>query len=190
MRGEGRRRVSPRSVLTLGIALVAIAGAAALVAVPSLRLSLTDGITGGIDQIRRIVMPSLEIERPAAVEAADDVPGHPAELMFDTFTNTDWRTAAANPEVTVRFEEPVDLGAIIVHSGAADGFVELRRPATLVLEFPDGSSTTIRLEDVHDPQQFDLGASGVDRVVIRVGETNGPAGTDLSISEIELFARR
>jgi hypothetical protein len=78
---------------------------------------------------------------------------------------------------------------VYLHIGNADAFVDLRRPATLEFAYPDGSTATISLEDVHKPQQFDLGASGVDSVEIRIPSTNGPEGAPVSISEIEFFQK-
>jgi hypothetical protein len=46
---------------------------------------------------------------------------------------------------------------------------------TLQFTFPDGSSQTVTLQDIHDKQFFELKASGVDKVVLKVLTTNGPA---------------
>jgi hypothetical protein len=123
------------------------------------------------------------------VTASSEVTDHPAAKLFDTYTNTDWQGAGDSPTITVAFEEEVDLGAVYLHIGNAAAFVDFRRPATVELAYPNGSTTTITLEDVHDPQQFDLDASGVDGVDIRVLSANGPEGAPVSISEIEFFRK-
>ena len=50
---------------------------------------------------------------------------------------------------------------------AGKDFVDLRRPATLQFTFPDGSSQTVTLQDIHDKQFFELKANGVDTVTSR-----------------------
>jgi hypothetical protein len=150
---------------------------------------VTAGIPGIVDRITSIVSPTLTIERPIKVTASSEVEDHPAARLFDTFTNTDWQGEGDAPTITVTFKEKLDLGAVYLHIGNADAFVDFRRPATLELTYPDGSTATITLEDLHDPQQFDLSAPGVDSVQIKVTATNGPAGAPVSISEIEFFRK-
>ena len=51
----------------------------------------------------------------------------------------------------------------------------MRRPATLQFTFRTARRQTVTLQDIHDKQFFELKASGVDKVVIKVLTTNGPA---------------
>jgi hypothetical protein len=188
---------SGRKIMTyvrLALGLLVVVGIFGYIGVPSVQKFVNEAIGGGgisgiVDNIRRIVQPTLEPVRPTNVTASEELKDHPGRLAFDTFTNTDWEANGTSPSLTITFKEPVDLGAVIVHSGAADTFVDLRRPSKLELSFPDGSSTTLTLKDEHDPQTFDLSASKVDSVKISILETNGPANAPVSLSELELFSK-
>jgi hypothetical protein len=184
LKGLGLVRVALGVVVAIGIF--------GYIGIPSFQGMINGVIGGGIpgilDRITSIVSPTLTIERPIKVAASSEVEDHPAAKLFDTFTNTDYRAGDA-PTITVTFKEKLDLGAVYFHIGNADAFVDFRRPATLELTYPDGSTATITLEDLHDPQQFDLSAPGVDSVQIKVTATNGPAGAPVSISEIEFFRK-
>ena len=117
-------------------------------------------------------------------------PNHPIANLFDSRSNTDWRADGGTPSVTVTFPEKVDLLSLYVYSGiAGDDFVNLRRPATLQFTFPDGSSQTVTLQDVHDKQFFELKANGVSAVTITVPSTTGPDDAPVAISEIEFFKK-
>ena len=168
--------------------LVAL-GLIGVVAIPSLRDTAIEIATGGLDQIRRIVAPRLAPETPAAVTATDQLPDHPVANLFDRRRPTAWHAGGPNPIATATFERPVDLGAVIIHPGIEDGFLDFRRPSRVALSFEDGSTATFDLEDVPDPQTFDLNASGVGIVEITVLEAKGPAGAPLAFAEIEFFTR-
>jgi hypothetical protein len=92
--------------------------------------------------------------------------------------------------VTAKFPEKVDLLSVYVHNGVAGkDYVNFRRPSQLQFSFPDGTSKVIDLQDVHDKQLFELKASGVDEVTIKVLATVGPADAPVAISEIEFFKK-
>jgi hypothetical protein len=168
--------------------LVAL-GLIGVVAIPSLRSGAIEIATGGLDQIRRIVAPRLAPETPAAVTSTDELLDHPVARLFDRRRPTAWQAGGPNPSATATFEHPVDLGAVIIHPGIEDGFLDFRRPSRVAFAFEDGSSAEFDLEDVPDPQTFDLNAPAVDTVEIRVLETKGPAGAPLAFAEIEFFTR-
>jgi hypothetical protein len=177
-----------RGVLALLVAL----GFIGYIAVPSIQGTVNGIIqnpTGIVDRIRKLVAPELVAVRPVTIAGSSAIGDHPADLAFDTFTNTDWQVNDKVPSVTVTFAEPVDLGATIIQGGFKDTFTDLRRPAKLAFDYPDGSSQTIDLEDVPDAQTFDLNGSGVDEVTIRVVATYGPEDQAISLSEIELFKK-
>jgi len=149
------------------------------------------GIPGMVDRVRELINPPLLPLHPdpGSISASSETTGHEAKKAFDGFVNTDWQGTGASPTLTVKFKQPVNLGATIIRIGNGDAFVDMRRPATLELDYSDGTTATLTLEDTHDPQTFDLGASGVDSMTIKVTSTNGPDGTPVSISEIELFTK-
>ena len=177
--------------LLKGVLIVAVAlGAIAIIALPSLRTSVADAGAGIVKQVQRIVAPSLEVVHPITAGASSQIEDHGPGKLIDTFSNTDWQSPEDAPSITLTFQEPVDLGAIIVHNGSAPGFIDQRRPSRLRLTFPDGSSKEIDLVDDHKPHDFDLTANAVDAVTIDVIATNGPAGTPVALSEIEFFRTR
>jgi hypothetical protein len=168
--------------------LVAL-GLIGFVAVPSLRSIAVDAVTEGLDQVRRIVAPRLAPETPVAFAAADQLDGHPIANLFDRRRFTAWEASGDAPVATATFAKPVDLGAVILHPGLEDGFLDLRRPSRVEFVFPDGSTATFELQDVPDLQRFDLNASSVETVEIRIVETKGPAGAPVAFAEIEFFTK-
>ncbi len=174
-----------RWVLT-GLAGLGLIG---FVAIPSIRNAALGAATGGLDQIRRIVAPRLEPETPVSFETTDQLADHPIADLFDRRRFTAWEATGDAPVGTAHFAKPVDLGAVILHPGIEDGFLDLRRPARVEFAFPDGSTVAFDLEDVADPQQFDLNASGVQSVEIRIVETKGPPGAPVAFAEIEFFTK-
>jgi hypothetical protein len=176
-----------------GLALIVGIGIFGYIGIPSFQGFVNGAVSGGIpgivDKIKGIVAPTLQIERPVSFTASSEVKNHTAAMLFDTFVNTDWQGTDKVPTITVKFKEPVDLGAVILHLGSADAFVATQRPAELDLTFSDGSTATIKPKDVHDPQTFDLSASKVTSVEIKIGAMNGPDGAPVSISEIEFFKK-
>jgi hypothetical protein len=179
------------------LALVVAIGIFGYIGIPSFQSVVTSALDpvlhGGptqiVENIRKMVAPTPVVERPVAIAATSELADHAATRLIDTFSNTDWQGDDKAPEITVTFEEPVDLLSVIVHAGNGDAFVDFRRPATLEFEFPDGSTKRVDLEDVKDPQTFDLSANAVDRLVIRVVDTNGPEAAPISISELEFFKK-
>ena len=181
------------TIVRAGLALVVAAGIFGYVGIPSFQKYVNEatggGIPGIVNSLKRIVSPTLVPVRPTTVKASSEVKNHEGRLAFDTFTNTDWQATGTSPTLTITFKTPVDLGAVIVHSGSADKFVDFRRPATLLLTYSDGTSATLTLKDAHDPQTMDLSASKVDSVEIKVVDTNGPADAPISLSELEFFSK-
>jgi hypothetical protein len=149
------------------------------------------GPTQIIDNLRKLIAPeaSQVTPRPGDISASSELDGHEASKIADTFSDTDWQATDKVPELTVKFEVPIDLAWVIVSPGNAGTFADFRRPAALELVFPDGSTKRIELEDVKDPQTFDVSADDIARLVIRVVDARGPESAPISISEIEFFAK-
>ena len=181
------------------LGLVVAIGIFGYVGIPSFRGMVTStvdpllhgGPTQVIENIRKIVSPkpAQVVPRPEDVTATSEVKGHEARLIRDGITVTDWQGTDKVPEITVKFEEPIDLGWVIVTSGNSAAFADMRRPSALEFLFPDGSTKRVELEDTKEPQTFELSAGDVSSVVIRVVDTNGPESTPISISEIEFFKK-
>jgi hypothetical protein len=164
-------------------------GLVGFVAIPSFQGLVIRTVSGGFDQIRRFVAPTLTIETPVAVSAADQVADHPVGFLFDRKRFTDWRAAGETATATATFEGTVDLGAVIIHPGIEDGFLDLRRPSRVEFAFADGTVVGFDLEDVPDLQRFDLNVSGVEAVEIRVVDTSGPGAAPIAFAEIEFFTK-
>jgi hypothetical protein len=192
-KGLVRKGLKVKNLIALALGLIVAVGIFGYIGIPSFQGIINQAISGGIpgvvDTIRKAVAPTLEIERPVSVTASSEVADHPARLLFDAATNTDWQGTDKVPSITVVFEEKVDLGAVILHIGSAKGFVDTRRPSELTFTFPDGSTQMITLEDIPDSQTFDMSASKADSVVITITATNGPEAAPISISEIEFFKK-
>ncbi len=171
------------------VLLAIVASMAGYIALPSFQGAVNSALSGVVGQISRIVNPKLDPIRPVSVTTNDQLKDHPATLMFDKYQNTDWRASGQQPSATVTFDHKFDLGALIVHSGAADKFTATRRPAKLLLTFSDGSSTTIDIKDDNTPQTITVEKNGIDSFVLTVVATNGPADQPVVISEIEVFAK-
>ena len=114
---------------------------------------------------------------------------HPASQLFDAATNTDWQGTGQGADDHRHVQGEGRPGGGHPHIGSADAFVDTRRPAEVPFAFSDGTTKTIKLEDVTDKQTFDLSASNTDSVVITVTSTNGPESAPISISEIEFFKK-
>jgi hypothetical protein len=195
VRSGVRRLFRVRTLIVAGLGIIVMIGILGYVGLPSWRGYVGDftsgGIPGMVDRVRELINPPLLPLHPdpGSISASSETTGHEAKKAFDGFVNTDWQGTGASPTLTVKFKQPVNLGATIIRIGNGDAFVDMRRPATLELDYSDGTTATLTLEDTHDPQTFDLGASGVDSMTIKVTSTNGPDGTPVSISEIELFTK-
>lgn len=182
-----------RTLIVAALGIVVMIGIFGYVGIPSFQRYVADftsgGLTGMVDHVKSFINPPLlpVHPNPGDITATSEVQGHEARKAFDGFYNTDWQGTGKAPSITVKFAEPTDLSSVIIRIGNQDAFVSMRRPATLEFDFPDGTSRTITLKDEHDPQTFDLPASNVSSMTIKVTSTNGPDGTPVSISLFELF---
>ena len=150
------------------------------------------GLPGIVNRVGNFFNPPQVLVRPVKdrLRASSEVADHPVTNLFDSRSNTDWRAEGDRPSAIVTFPEKVDLLSMYVYSGiAGDEFVNLRRPATLEFTFPDGSTQTVALQDIHDKQFFELKENGVDTVTITVPTTTGPGNAPVAISEIEFFRK-
>jgi hypothetical protein len=152
----------------------------------------TEGIGGIVDEITGIIKPEVVAVRPVpdTITANGAVDDHPEALLFDLAVNTDWQTAEKAPEVTVGFEQPVELQSHIVRTGALKGFVDFRRASKLEIVFADESVKTIELEDIPDPQTIEVSGPASGTITIRIVATNGPEAAPIAMSEIEFFAKK
>jgi hypothetical protein len=189
-RGSGMGRVRIRQVFEWVLGLLVLLGVVGYFAIPNVQQLANRAMSTGIATIGRLVNPRLDPVRPTGFAASDEVEGHPVGQLFDKYANTDWRASSDLPTVTVKFAEPFDLGALIMYSGASDKFTETRRPARIQLTFPDGTTTELELKDDNAEQSITVEKNGIDAFELKVLETYGAAGTPVTLSEIEVFARK
>jgi hypothetical protein len=185
------RKVYRRVRIVVGIAVV-IAGAAYLV-LPPVHNAVNSRFTNAKNHVEQFAHPSYVPVRPVSVKASLQKAGHPGRLAVDLFTNTYWLAPwnpAHEPTLTLKFSHKVILREIILHSGASGNYVGHGRPDALHLVFSNGNSDTIRPQDTSSPQTLHVShAIGVTSVEIQVaGVYQGNSGSDVAITEIELFA--
>lgn len=189
-KGAGRKLPEVGTMAKGALALLVGFGIIGAVVFPSIPQMIIGGGTGFVDDIRKMFAPTFAVVHPIGASATSEVEGHGAALVIDAAVNTDWQSTEATPTLTVTFQTPIDLGAVYVHSGTADNFVDLRRPARLEFVFPDGRAQTIDLVDDHKPQQFQVEANDVKSLQVKIVSTNGPDGAPVALSEIEFFMKK
>jgi len=177
-----------RAKLVAALGLLTILGLGYF-SVPSIQGTVNGLIAGGptqiIENIRKAIAPTPVIVKPVDITASSAVKDHPASLVWDEATNTDWQGTGDKPELTVTFKDKIDLMFLIVYPGNSQKFVDFRRPSKIEVVFPDGSTKVIDLVDDKKKQPFEVTKDGISSLVIRVLETNGPEGAPISISELE-----
>jgi len=185
-----------RTMLVGVLGVLAGLGLIGYVGIPGFKSTVDSAMGGGPQQlvanIQRMINPQLEIIRPKPgdVSSNDIVGDHVASRVSDKGSNTEWQAAGEKPSLTIVFPETTDLSNVIVTSGAAKDFTSLRRPEQIQFVFDDGTSQTIRLEDDHDPQTFDLKAAKIKSVVVNIISTYGPDNAPMALSELEFFRQK
>jgi hypothetical protein len=185
-----KKKVEVVPLIRRGLAVLIAFGIIGAVALPDVRSTILNRGGSVIDDIRRLIAPTLAIVHPISAAASSQTDGHESGMLIDQQSNSDWQSTEATPSITVTFQTEVDLGAVFVHNGTAEAFLDTRRPSKLQFVFPNGSTTDISLVDDHKPQQFDLNANDVKELEIRILETAGPDGAPVALSEIEFFQKR
>ena len=187
---KGRKLPQVGTLIKGGLALLIGFGIIGAVVFPSIPQMILGGGTGFIEEIRKMIAPTYAVVNPISATASSEIEGFPASLVIDRATNTEWRSTEANPTVTIGFQTAIDLGAVFVHSGSQDHFLETRRPLQLEFVFPDGSSKTIDLVDDHKAQQFFIDANDIKSLQVRIVSTAGPDEAPVALSEIEFRMKK
>jgi hypothetical protein len=190
----GEPRGSILKPLLVIVLLLAVAGAAVgYVAVPNIR----QRVDSAIADLRQIVMPTLEDVHPIRREG-EGTTDHPAAAAADDNTLTFWLAEPSTdpPLLTVTFEEPFDLGALVFHTGSSteSDFTLHRRPRSVQLTFPGTSANPLAIDLANESidQRHPADAPGVQVIEIRILDTYPSAGGDqlTALREIEFKARR
>lgn len=186
------------------VALLAVIGIGVGFALPSVRTTVSDGVSDGVARVRRLINPQYEKVNPAeggvAANAATDE--HPASLLVDGARNTFWSAPAGaeNVIIAIVFAEPTDIDRLGITPGAQDSarpelFLSQPRPRDLLVALvgDDGQAVTkqITVGDNPDFQTFGIERDDVRQVQIVVqGCYPSPSGgQECSIAELELFRK-
>ncbi len=188
-RGQSRPLISSLIVLLVLGALVG--GVASYLFVPAVQAR----VNGGVSELRLLLLPSFEEVHPQA--SGTGLPDHPGSLVTDGNTLTYWAadTAVGSPELLVEFQEPTDLGKLIVHNGATgEEFLAYARPRTVVIRYASGDEQELELRDTAGDEVFDLDARSVEELTITVVDWYAAqpprSTTTIALRELEFRARR
>jgi hypothetical protein len=160
------------------------------VAVPSLQVTINQVIGGGptkiFDNVRKAIAPQPAVVLPTSIVASSELEDHPASNLWDKKLGTDWRSDEALPTLEVEFKEPIDLMFLLINIGPQKDFVDYRRPSKIEVVFPDGTSKVLTLEDKPELQSFEMGVNGIDKLTIKILDSNDQEmEAPISISEIQ-----
>ena len=101
------------------------------------------------------------------------------------------RRGGNKPAITLHFDPAVDLGNLIVTSGAnGDDFAALRRPLALDMVVNGKTHAPLTLADSRDPQSQRIDLKDVSDLKLVVTDSTGPDGEPVAIRELEFKAIR
>lgn len=186
--GAARRTVG--KVLRRAVAVALVFSALIYALYQPFRGAINTAATGLWGQVTGIFEAKLNPVHPVKVTATAQTTGHAAPLVTDNAKNTFWAAPADREQALVfTFDHPADLRKAIVYSGDAANFQAEHRPQKLHLVFSTGKTYDMALADTPDAQEVPIensaGATSVELHV--VGLHRSLNGTDVAISEIELF---
>jgi len=186
--GAARRTVGKLIRRAIAVALVLSALIYALY--QPFRGAINTAATGLWSQVTGVFEAKLNPVHPIKVTATGESGGHPAPLVSDNAKNTFWAAPVdREPALVFTFDHPADLRKAIVYSGNAADLQSTHRPQKLHLVFSTGKTFDMVLADTPDAQEVPIenseGATSVELHV--VGLHRSLNGTDVAISEIELF---
>ena len=152
-------------------------------------------VDNGINQVRRMIMPSYGPITPHDF-AGPALTDHEPELAFDGGSNTYW-AANSGPTLalTVTFDRQFDLGAVLMSTAPVATRTEFDRPKTVELSFPnsDAKPIVLNLQDSDKQiQNSGLEAKGVTVVVLTFKDYYpAVAGSDsvLAMTDIQFQER-
>lgn len=193
--GRMGRRGHSRPLFSSLIVLLVLGGLVGGVATYLFVPAVQTRVNGAVGEMRLLLLPSFEEIHPQA--SGSGLPDHPGSLVADRNTLTYWAadTAIGSPELLVEFQEPTNLGKLIVHNGATqEEFLAYARPRTIVVRYAGGDEQELELRDTLEDEVFDLDARSVEQLTITVVDwyaAQPPTGTTtIALRELEFRARR
>ncbi|MFC0071217.1 zinc ribbon domain-containing protein [Umezawaea endophytica] len=157
------------------------------------RQAVNDQALSWKQDVEDVFVTRLAPVRPTAVTATVERPDHPGNLVVDNAFNTYWAAPVdqGEPALVLTFDHPVDLRKAIVRVGVEKEFQSAHRPRSWHLVYSTGKTYDVDLADTPDPQEITLdngeGSTSVEVHVVALHRSL--QGTDVAISEIELFER-
>jgi ribosomal protein L40E len=179
-----------RTFLVTMLLVVLIGGIFAYLALPGFRAAVNREIDIAVTDVRRLINPSYVQVHPVTTNGSSEVQAHPAQLATDLINNDYWAADLSRdpePTLTVSFDGPTNLDAIVVTSGASTpDYANLARPKTLQISYSDGTGEQVTLKDDPHATAYIVHARGVTSMTIRIVNVYpGQASTQVGLSEIE-----
>jgi hypothetical protein len=179
-----------RTFLVTMLLVVLIGGIFAYLALPGFRAAVNREIDIAVTDVRRLINPSYVQVHPVTTSVSSEVTGHPAQLATDLINNDYWAADLSRdqePTLTVTFDGPTDLDAIVVTNGAAPpDYPRLARPKTLQISYSDGTGEQVSLKDDLHATAYVIHARGVTSMTVRIVNVYpGQASTQVGLAEIE-----
>jgi len=189
--GQALRRVFPVARAIIGAVLL-LAGIVYSV-YPPFRAEVNERYFAAKHKVESMIIPQYAPVRPTQVTATAELPEHTAIMVSDSFSNTFWAAPAdSNAALVFTFDRSVNLGRAIIRLGNTAKFQSAHRPQQLHLVFSNGGTFDINLKDTPDPQEVKIeGGKGSTSVEVHVQSLfRSLDGTDVAVTEIELFERK
>ena len=189
----GVSRVPVREAIRALVAVVLVLGGVAYGSLPAVRTWVNNQVASWQSDAQSALELSYSPVHPSKVTANLEEPTHPADLAADSVSNTFWAAPTAKGEATLvfTFDHPVNIDKAIIQNGDNDKFDQSFRVERLHLVFSSGKTDDLQLKDQPDPQELTVqNGHNVTSVELHVMATyQSLHGTDVAISEIELFQR-
>jgi hypothetical protein len=192
-RGGRPWRAVSRWITRMLLAVLAVAGLL-YAAVPPFRTAANHQALAAKNWVTHIFDTKYTPIRATKVTANVSIPSHDAGLAADNAKNTFWAAptnTGIEPALVFTFDHPVDIRQAIIRGGNAADFEGTHRPAKLHLVYSTGKTYDVTLADTPDAQTVDISQSaGATSVEIHIVALHRSLkGTDVAISEIELFEK-
>jgi hypothetical protein len=175
------------------VAVVLVLGGIAYGSLPAVRTWVNNQVSSWQQDAQSALELSYAPVHPTKVTATFEEPTHPADLVADSVSNTFWAAPTTKGEATLvlTFDRPVNIDKAVIQNGDNDKFDQTFRVERLHLVYSTGKTEDLQLKDQPDPQELTVqNGHNVTSVELHVTATyQSLHGTDLAISEIELFQR-
>ena len=174
-------------------------GLALLGVVAVLTFPARPGVLSAYRSVKARFVTTYEPVKPVSAAATSSARGSGPARAIDGVKTTAWAEGAAGPGggqwLQVVLDRTVDLARVGITPGASDNekaFRATSRPATVRLEFSDGTEQKVTLRDEPAFQTFDVAATSVQWVRLELlSAYRGQTGRqDTSIAEVEFFTKK